>query len=134
MSIFQYRGRLILMALCWALVGRSAVAVDVVYANDFNGKPNTEYPEWTSSPIVFFNSSTPKEGARLDPPKVKNVDSPNGKQRFLGPFGVPRLAENTKDFNRTRVQQTVALQLEKVTAHKTASKSKETKKPAKRDK
>ena len=49
---------------------------------------------------------------------MTNVDSPNGKQRYLGPFGGPRLAENTKDFNRTRVEQTIALKLENLPSHK----------------
>jgi hypothetical protein len=78
-------GWCILMAFCLVLVGRSGVTDDVVYTNDFNGKPNTEYPEWTSSPVVYFNSSTSKEEVgRLDAPKVQNSDSPNGKQPNRG--------------------------------------------------
>src|SRR5258708_7349911 len=90
---------------------------EVIYSNDFNGQVKSSYQEWSSSPITYFNSSTPKLGSSLDPPPVTNVDSPNGKQRFLGPFVGPKLAENTKNFNRTRVEQTVRLKLAKLPKH-----------------
>ena len=96
----------------------STAADQIVYFNEFNDPPNTIYSEWTSSPIVYINSSTPKDGTKLDSPKVFNTDSPNGKERFLGPFGGPRLAENTKDFNRTRVRQTIHLKLPKLPPHR----------------
>jgi len=97
---------------------RAGHADETVYENDFNGAANSTFAEWFSSPIAYFNSTTPKEGATLKARAVTNVDSPNREQRYLGPFGGPRLAENTPDFNRTRVQQMISLKLEKLPAHK----------------
>jgi hypothetical protein len=97
---------------------RLSAADEVVYENDFNGPVNSSFDEWSSSPITYFNGSTPKDGARLEAPKVTTADSQNRKERYLGPFGGPRLAENTKDFNRTRVEQTIDLKLDKLPAHK----------------
>lgn len=99
------------------IASRLSAADEVIYTNDFNGPVNSSFDEWSSLPVRYFNSSTPKEGAQLEAPKVATSDSPNGRERYLGPFGGPRLAENTKDFNRTRVEQTIQLKLEKVPAH-----------------
>ena len=96
-------------------------ADDVIYGNNFNGPVNSSFDEWSSSPIVYFNSLTPRKGAELEPPKVVTSESPNRKERYLGPFGGPRLAENTKDFNRTRVEQTIQLKLEKLPPHKSVT-------------
>ena len=79
-------------------------ADDVVYGNNFNGPVNSSFDEWSSLPIVYFNGSTPRKGTKLEAPKVVTSESPNRKQRYLGPFGGPRLAENTKHFNRTRAR------------------------------
>src|SRR5882672_1900544 len=32
----------------------------LVYSNDFNGPPGTSYPEWSSSPIAYTNSGSPR--------------------------------------------------------------------------
>jgi hypothetical protein len=113
-----------LVAGMGAVIGgmcRSARADEALYTNDFNGPAGSTYREWSSSPIRYFNTVTPKDGSSLDAPAVTNSDSPNREQRYLGPFGGPRLAENTPDFNRTRVQQTISLKLEKLPVHKSVT-------------
>jgi hypothetical protein len=97
---------------------RSTRADETVYTNDFNGPAGSTYADWSSSQIRYFNAVTPKEGSTLEAPPVTNTDSPNRRQRYLGPFGGPRLAENTPEFNRTRVQQTISLKLKKLPSHK----------------
>jgi hypothetical protein len=121
--MFHLIGRRGILTLCASLLIAThlAAADEVVYENDFNGPVNSSFDEWSSSPITYFNSSTAKEGAKLDAPKVTTADSPNRKERYLGPFGGPRLAESTKDFNRTRVEQTVQLKLEKLPAHRSVT-------------
>jgi hypothetical protein len=113
-------GRRGTLTLCASLLcaAHLSAADKVVYVNDFDGPVNSSFDEWSSSPITWFNGSTPQDGARLEAPKVTTADSPNRKERYLGPFGGPRLAENTKDFNRTRVEQTIDLTLDKLPAHK----------------
>jgi hypothetical protein len=93
-------------------------AETVVYSNDFNAPPGTRFPEWSSLPIRYFNTRTGPGGAELPPQAVTNVESRRGKQRFLGLFGGPPVAENTPDWNRTRVDQIVQLQLDQLPPHR----------------
>jgi hypothetical protein len=123
MSCPKWFDRVWAVWICILLVASPVWADEVVYTNDFNGDLNSTFAEWSSSPITYFNSSTPEKGATLDAPEATNVDSPNRKERYLGPFGGPRLAENTKDFNRTRVEQTIRLALEKLPPHKSVTAS-----------
>jgi len=110
------QGAILLLGIA---VGAGGIRADVlVYDNDFNFQAGSTFSEWLSSPITYFNTSTPKDGTQIDAPAVTNVESPNGKEHYLGPFGGPRLADDTKDFNRTRVEQTISLKLARLPEHK----------------
>ena len=72
-----------LVAGMGAVIGgmcRSARADEALYTNDFNGPAGSTYREWSSSPIRYFNTVTPKDGSSLDAPAVTNSDSPNREQ------------------------------------------------------
>lgn len=60
-----------------------------VYFNDFNGAPGTTYPEWTSSGYKNSANQAGTVATGSGAQTVANVESPNGKQRFLGEFGGP---------------------------------------------
>ncbi len=58
------------------------------------------------------------EKGSLPPGAVATVQSPNGKQRFLGEFGGPPIGRpGDRDWNRTRVDQTVRLALKDLGPH-----------------
>jgi hypothetical protein len=89
----------------------------VVYANDFNGPPGSTFPEWTSSAITFVKTVTGQTGS-LPAGEVATVESPNGRQRFLGEFGGPPMGRpGDPDWNRTRVDQAVRLLLQGLAPH-----------------
>jgi hypothetical protein len=89
----------------------------VVYANDFDGPVGSTFPEWTSSPITFVKTVTGEKGS-LPAGLVATVESPNRRQRFLGEFGGPPIGRpGDKDWNRTRVEQTVRLSLDNLGPH-----------------
>jgi hypothetical protein len=93
----------------------------VVYRNDFNGPVGTTFPEWTSSPISFHKTVTGEEGT-LKAPAVATVESPNRRERFLGEFGGPPIGRPAdRDWNRTRVDQTVTLALKDLKPHSTVA-------------
>ena len=60
-----------------------------VYFNDFNAAVGTAYPEWTSSGYTSSANQAGTIAARSGSQTVAMVQSPNGKQRFLGEFGGP---------------------------------------------
>jgi hypothetical protein len=93
----------------------------VVYRNDFNGPVGGTFPEWGSLPITFHKTVTGEEGA-LPAGMVATVESPNGRERFLGEFGGPPVGRpGDADWNRTRVDQTVVLSLKDLAAHTRAA-------------
>jgi hypothetical protein len=97
--------------------GKGGETEIVVYTNDFERPLGSSFPEWSSSPIAFSNRfGLPVSGTRA-PDVVTNVESPNGKRRFLGEFGGPRLDPTA----RTRVQQTVRLALKDLAPHTRAT-------------
>ena len=63
-------------------------ALVVVYRNDFNGPIGETFPEWTSPPVTFIKTATGEKGS-LPAGAVAIVESPNGRERFLGEFGGP---------------------------------------------
>jgi hypothetical protein len=85
----------------------------VVYRNDFDAKPGSSFPEWSSSRITHSSRTRPPKSGSLEPQPVTNVESPKGKRRFLGEFGGPRIDPTA----RTGVRQTVRLKLDKLPAH-----------------
>jgi hypothetical protein len=85
----------------------------VVYKNNFDMKPGSSFPGWSSSRITFSSRFQPPGNGFLRAPKVSNVESPNGRRRFLGDFGGPRIDPTA----RTRVQQTIKLSLDKLASH-----------------
>lgn len=90
------------------------VALDpIVYSNHFDGPPGTVYPEWASTNIAFEGPVILVGKGALPAEKVTNVDSANGKVRFLGEFGGPRIDRTA----RTRVRQAVLLSLKELPAH-----------------
>jgi hypothetical protein len=89
----------------------------VVYQNDFNGPVGSTFPEWTSSPVTYHKTITGEKGA-LPPGAVATVESPNRRERFLGEFGGPPVGKpGDRDWNRTRVEQTVTLSLKGLGPH-----------------
>src|SRR5258708_26791540 len=60
-----------------------------VYVNDFNAAVGATYPEWTSSGYTNSANRAGTVAPGAGPQLVATVASPNGKQRFLGEFGVP---------------------------------------------
>lgn len=95
----------------------------VVYFNDFNGPPGSTYPEWVSN--GYTNSAniarTVLSGAGPQP--LTNVDSPNGKQRFLGEFGGPKIltAPPYDPQHFVRVDETITLTLRDLKPHSEAT-------------
>jgi hypothetical protein len=90
-----------------------------VYFNDFNGAVGSTYPEWASSGYTSSANQAGTVSARSGPQAVVNVDSPNGKQRFLGEFGGPTIvaAPPYDPPHFVRVDQTVTLTLRHLKPH-----------------
>jgi hypothetical protein len=96
---------------------------DEVYFNDFNGAPGTTYPEWTSSGYTNTANRAGTIAAGSGPQAVASVESPNGKQRFLGEFGGPAILTG-RPFDPqhfVRVDQTVTLTLRNLKPHTRAT-------------
>jgi LmbE family N-acetylglucosaminyl deacetylase len=97
---------------------RTADGADtIVYANDFNAKPGSTFPGWSTSPITSTSRTRPPSSGELGPQAVTNVESPRGRRRFLGEFGGPRVDPTA----RTAVRQTVRLELHDLPAHAEAT-------------
>ena len=113
-------GHRFLLCLAIAVHLRTMVCLgQVVYFNDFNGPLASQYPEWTSSIIEYASSGTPPRTGMLPAPAVRNVDSPNHAQRFLGEFGGPPIgAPGDPGYNHTRVEQTVSLACHNLPDHR----------------
>jgi uncharacterized protein (TIGR03437 family) len=94
-----------------------------VYFNDFNGPRGTTYSEWTSSGYTYTANTAGTVPGGSGPETVANVDSPNGKQRFLGEFGgpviVPAPPYDPQHF--VRVSETVTLTLKNLNPHAQAT-------------
>jgi hypothetical protein len=89
----------------------------VIYQNDFNGPVGSTFPEWTSPPITFTKTVTGQTGSMPAGP-IATVESPNGRQRFLGEFGGPPIGKpGDPDWNHTCVDQTVNLSLQDLEPH-----------------
>lgn len=95
-----------------------AFAADV-YFNDFNGPRGTVYPEWTSTGYTNTANTAGTVANGSGPQAVTNVDSPNGKQRFLGEFGGPVIiaAPPYDPQHFVRVDETVTLTLTQLKPH-----------------
>ncbi len=105
---------MVLAHVIFFCLGLAPTPDTVVYSNDFNGKLGSTYPEWASSKIAFEGRFLMPGKGTLPPEKVTNVESPKGNVRFLGEFGGPRIDPTA----RTRVRQSVTLQLKDLTPHK----------------
>ena len=87
-----------------------------VYRNDFNGPVGASFAEWTSSPISFHKSVSGISG-EFSAPVLTTTQAPN-KERFLGLFGGPPIGRpGDRDWQRTRVDQTITLSLDHVPPH-----------------
>jgi hypothetical protein len=102
------------LAVCQA---RGADQDTLVYANDFEAKPGSRFPGWSSSKVAWTSDLLPPWSGSVDVPAVTNVESPNKARRFLGEFGGPRLDRTA----RTRVRQTVRLRLDNLPPHAEAT-------------
>jgi hypothetical protein len=99
-------------------VARPSVAETVVYTNDFEGRPGTSYPEWTSSRINYESRFRPPGSGTREAPPVVNTEWPRGRhRRFLGEFGGPKVDPTA----RTRVGQTIRLRLTGLARHSKAT-------------
>jgi hypothetical protein len=99
-----------------------ALATDV-YFNDFNGPCGTTYPEWSSSGYTNAANTAGTISIGRGPLAVTNVDSPNGKQRFLGEFGGPVIL-TTPPYDPqhfVRVNETITLTLKNLKPHSLAT-------------
>jgi hypothetical protein len=92
-------------------------ATKVVYANHFDGKVGSSFPEWTSSRIAYSSRFTPPGTGSIEAPADRTAESPRGRRRFLGEFGGPRVDPTA----RTRVRQAVWLTLGDLPPHSEAS-------------
>jgi hypothetical protein len=94
-----------------------------VYFNDFNGPRGTTYSEWTSSGYTNTANAAGTVPGAGGPQAVTNVDSPNGKQRFLGEFGGPAIlaAPPYDPQHFVRVNETVTLTLKNLKPHSLAT-------------
>jgi len=100
------------------LVAGSRGLADEVYRNDFDDPPGTHYPEWTSSTIEYESAADPPGKGTRPPQQVTNCDASNGSQRFLGEFGGEKIGTaDDPGYNRTRVDQTVRLELHDLPPH-----------------
>jgi hypothetical protein len=112
------RPLLLLSVVTFALPMSPADGADtVVYANDFEAKLGSSFPEWSSSPITHASRARPPKTGTIEPQRVTNVESPRGKRRFLGEFGGPRIDPTA----RTSVQQAVLLALKGLPRHTEAT-------------
>ncbi|HJZ95702.1 MAG TPA: hypothetical protein VKE70_04305 [Candidatus Solibacter sp.] len=108
------------LALAWMMLAAPAWAADV-YFNDFNAAPGTTFPEWTSTGYTNTANRAGTVAAGSGPQTVAVVESPNGRQRFLGEFGGPVIVAappyDAQHF--VRVDQTVTLTLRNLKPHTT---------------
>jgi len=111
------------MALALTAVFIAPVLGGEVYFNDFNAALGTKYPEWTSTEYSNSANRAGTVAAGSGPQAVATVESPNGKERFLGEFGGPTILTgrpfDPKHF--VRVDETVTLTLRKLKPHTTAT-------------
>jgi uncharacterized protein (TIGR03437 family) len=117
--------------MCGSLLGRGGLAMAFlpaafaadVYFNDFNGPRGAIYPEWTSSGYTNTANAAGTVPSGSGPQVVTNVDSANGKQRFLGEFGGPTIvATPPYDLQHfVRVNETVTLKLTNLKPHSLAT-------------
>lgn len=117
---FCHATRLIATTLAAVATGPFAlsVAAQEIYSENFDAPVGTEYPQWTSSEITFASSESPPGSGKLPPQRVTNVDSANGKGRFLGEFGGPKVGSpDDPGWNRTTVQQQVHFTLPDLPPH-----------------
>ena len=95
-----------------------AAQATLVYSNCFNDVAGTTYTQWASSIITYASDSNPPRSGTLPPPIVASIQSPNGRQTFLGEFGGPPIGTpNDAGWNKTRVDQTITLALTNLPAH-----------------
>src|SRR6516165_7812108 len=117
--------------MCGSLLGRIVLAIAVlpaafaadVYFNDFNGPRGTTYPEWTSSGYTNTANFAGTVPSGSGPQVVTNIDSANGKQRFLGEFGGPAIvtAPPYDPQHFVRAKETVTLTLTNLKPHSLAT-------------
>lgn len=93
-----------------------ASAQTVIYKNDFNRSLGSSFPEWSSSAVIYADRGLAGTTGSLPASAVTNVESPNGKARFLGEFGGHRIDPTA----HTRVQETVRLRLDNLAPHSKA--------------
>lgn len=105
-----------LVPIDWNRAGADAEGA-LVYSNDFNSRPGSSFPHWSSSAIAYSNRFGLGLSGTREPQVVTNVESPNGRSKFLGEFGGPRLDPTA----RTRVRQAVRLALEDLAPHSRAT-------------
>src|SRR5262249_23724 len=110
-------------AIALALGSLPAVFGADVYFNDFNGPRGSTYPEWTSSGYTNTANVVGTIASGSGPQAIANVDSPNGKQRFLGEFGGPVIvaAPPYDPQHFVRVNETINLTLKNLKPHSLAS-------------
>jgi ankyrin repeat protein len=108
---------LLSVAILGLPVASASAAEEIVYANDFQSKPGSSFPEWSSSPISYSSKFTPPGSGSVAAPAVTNVESPKGGRRFLGEFGGPRIDPTA----RTRVRQSIGLALTDLPRHSEAT-------------
>ena len=95
----------------------------IIYFNDFNGPPGSTYSEWASSGYTSTPNVAGTVPSGTGPQPVTNVDSPNGKERFLGEFGGPKILTSPPydPEHFVRVDESVALTLKHLRPHSQAT-------------
>jgi hypothetical protein len=91
-----------------------------VYRNAFHDPPGTRYPEWSSGDCRWTANRAGTADAGSAPCPAAVSESPNGKLRFLGEFGGPKVLANPPydPDHFITVSQAVRLTLERLPAHR----------------
>jgi hypothetical protein len=102
-----------LIRMCSQNDSRRSPVGRVVYFNDFNSTPGSNFPEWSSPGYSYAAAGVSGSG----PQRVTNVRSPNRSQTFLGEFGGPYVVpQGSKPV--MRVSEIIKLSLDHLPRHK----------------
>ena len=111
--------RVVVRSSCGACLICASAWAATVYTNDFQGPPGSSYPEWSGGVYTYTGNQAGTIRAGSGSQKVTNVDSANGRQRFLGEFGGPAILTSPPydPQHFTRVDQSVRLTLNNLAPH-----------------
>ena len=94
-----------------------------VYRNDFQAPPGSSFPEWSGGVYTYTANRAGTVVTGRGTQKITNVESPNGRQRFLGEFGGPAIltAPPYDPQHFVTVEQSARLTLNGLARHKSVT-------------